>query len=89
MLSLECLNILSLQHYLVVLALHLGHQACLQLGDKQVVLLFGVGLTPNLEIWGGVTPELHPLSEGTERHRRRLRGISNGGKGLIGGVKGP
>ena len=51
MLGLECLNIFSLQHYLVVLALHLGHQACLQLGDKQVVLLFGVGLTPNLEIW--------------------------------------
>ena len=89
MLGLECFNILSLQHYLVVLALDLGHQACLQLGDKLVVLLFGVGLTPNLEIWGGVTPELHPLSEGTERHWRRLSGVSDGGKGLIGGVKGP
>jgi hypothetical protein len=51
MLSLERINILSLQHYLVVLALHFGNQACLQLLDKLVVLLFGVRVTPDLEIW--------------------------------------
>lgn len=73
----------------MVLALHLGHQACLKLRDKLVVLLFGVGFTPDLEIWGGVTPELPPLSEGSERHRRGLSGISDGGKGLIGGLQGP
>jgi len=73
----------------MVLALHLGHQACLKLRDKLVVLLFGVRFTPDLEIWRGVPPELPTLSEGTKRHLRRLSGISNGGQGLIGGVQGP